>query len=636
MDFFEEQERARRASRWFLLWYLAAGAAVVASYLVVAAALYAWLALWGALPVTGGDLAWHGLFATWLDALGRVPPRFHGVVALAVGAPIVAVSALRMWRLREGGEALAELLGGQPADPGRGSPEERRLVNVVEEMAIASGIAVPRVYVLRHEHGVNALVAGHSPSEAAIVVTRGALERLTRDELQGVVAHEFSHILTGDMALNTFVAGRLAGLTWIGTMGERLALRALFTRDLQGRPAGDPLSVLFGSFVAFVGFPGGLAADALRARISREREMLADAESVQLTRNPEAIAGALDSLRSLPASTAVSAAYGAELSHMFFAPPATRWWGFASHPPLAERIRRAAPHFLADDYRRRRYGRSRDVAVLDGLGNVVKHVASLGREAVGRPGARHVDFAARLLASLPSVVTEALREPAGAEQVLLALAREPGARAQSELDLVIGSLARAHMLTLADLALPAVKSQPQKARERFLAELASVVQADGRVTLREFVLFTLLRQRLREGAGLPIPTRYRAVGEIAGDAAAVLSLLAHAGSEDPRRAFARGAAILELAATEPVAPSALGTASLGASLERLRHLAPFAKPALLKACCETAGADGRLTLAEAELVRMVAATLDCPLPPLVAAHDPLALANLRPGIQSAA
>jgi Zn-dependent protease with chaperone function len=586
---------------------------VVASYLLAAALAYALLATAGALPVTGeAPLAWHGFAQTYFEALTRIPPRFHGAVAVAVGVPILVVSALRMWRLREGGEAVAELLGARWIEPGRCSPQERRLLNVVEEMAIASGIAVPPAYVLPYEKGVNALVAGYSPGEAVIVVTRGALEKLTRDELQGVIAHEFSHILNGDMALNMFIAGLLAGLTWIGTMGERLALASLSARSLDGRPAGDPLSMLFGTFIAFVGFPGSLAADALRARISRERELIADAASVQLTRNSEGIAGALDSLLSLPATTVVAAARSAELAHMFFAPAVSRWWGFPSHPPIAERIRRAAPRFQRDDYRARRYGGRREVAVLDGLGNVVKYASSLGRESVGRPTAQHVDFAARLLSRLPHALAEALREPKGAEQVVLDLAR--------------GVHPREHALALADLAVAAIKSQPQKARDRFLAELAALVEADGRVTLREFVLFTLLKQRLREGAGRPIRTRYRSIGEVVQDAVAVLSLVAAAGREAPREAFARGAAILHLQVEEPLAAATFTTVMLGEALERLRHLSPFAKPALLKACCETAGADGRFALAEVELVRMVAATLDCPLPPVISAHDPLAAA----------
>jgi uncharacterized tellurite resistance protein B-like protein len=200
------------------------------------------------------------------------------------------------------------------------------------------------------------------------------------------------------------------------------------------------------------------------------------------------------------------------------------------------------------------------------------------------------------------------------------------ARAAADLHIIIAALARQHMLTLADLAIPAIKSQPQKQRNRFLADLAELVELDGRVTLREFVLFTLLRQRLREGAGLPIATQFRSIDQVAADAHAVLSLVAQAAGDGARQAFERGLAVLRLGWQEPLPPRAFTTAMLGASLERLRQLSPFAKPALLKACCEAAGADGKLTLQEAELVRMVAATLDCPLPPMLSEQDPLALA----------
>ena len=645
MDFFAQQERSRAASRWFLLWYLLAALAVLASYGLAAALVYAFLATAGALPVTGGELLWHGFWSSYFDALSRVPPRFHEAVAALVGVPMLAVSAARMWRLREGGTAIAELLGASALEPGRCSPDERRLLDVVEEMAVASGIAVPPVYLLRREQGVNALVAGYSPNEAVLVVTAGAAEKLTRDELQGVVAHEFSHILNGDMALNMFLAGWLAGLTWLSSQGERLAMAAAFAPKLNdgSRPGADPVLVLFGTFLAFVGFPGSFAADAIRARISRERERLADAASVQLTRNPEAIAGALDSLLSLPAYTTVSAAYGGDFAHMFFAPAVSRWWGFPTHPPIAERIRRADPRFRRDDYRARRYGRSRDVAVLDGLGNVVEHVTSLAPGTVGRPGAHHVDFAARLLSRLPQSLGDALREPLGAELAMFALAFQPEsreaslalierlrgpqcARATADLHAGVAALARRHMLTLAALAVPAIKSQPQAQRNRFIAELGQLVALDGRVTLREFVLFTLLRQRLREGAGLPIPARFASVAEIPEDARLVVSLLASLAGEGAKQAFARGAAVLGLGWREASPSGALTTAALGASLERLRQLSPFAKPALLKACCAAAGADGKVTLSEAELVRMVAATLDCPLPPLIAEQDPIALA----------
>ncbi len=552
MDFFERQEQARRTTRWLVLWYALAVACVVASFCAVA-------------------------------ALFRPPLQIYAAVAALVGGCVLAVSAYRIWQLSEGGEAVAELLGARYVDPWKCSPAERRLLNVVEEMAIASGISVPPVYLLERESAINALVAGHTPHQAVIIVTHGALQQLSREELQGVMGHEFSHILNGDMALNLRLVGILAGLTWFSEQGEKLVYRAAW--QAKGKSSPDAVSALFGGLVAFIGFPGSLAADAIKAAISRQREFLADAASVQFTRNPEAIAGAL------------------ELSHMFFALAVSRWWSFSTHPPIEERIRRVDPRFQRDDYRATRHGIRREVAVLDDAGNVIQ---------------KKIDFAARLLAELPPPLREALRQPEGAQDAMFALAGQP-----NRLHTYVQSLARSHMLVLADLAVPAIKSQKQPERDRFLADLAALVVSDRRVTLRELVLFTLLRQRLREGAGQPISTQFQKLEEVAADAHVVVSLVAlAAGAGGVQAAFEKGAAGLKLGWRSPLAAEQITSAKIGGALERLRHLAPVAKPGLLKACVEAAGADGVFRIAEAELIRMVAATLDCPLPPDFAALDP--------------
>ncbi len=627
MDFFEQQEQARRTSRWLVFWYAVAVLAVVASYCLAAALGYAFLAL-------------------YIGAPASPPLELFLIVGGGIGGFILAVSAYRMWQLGDGGPVIAHLLGARYVETAKCTPAERRLINVVEEMAIASGISVPPVYVLEFDDAVNALVAGYSPHEAVIIVTKGAVQKLSRDELQGVMGHEFSHILNGDMALNLRLVGVLAGLTWMADYAERVINEAAWrNKDLlrEERGAGAT-SAVFAALIALVGFPGTLAADAIKAAISRQRELLADAASVQFTRNPDAIAGALDSILALRAHTMVRALHCELFSHMFFAPAVGRWWGYPSHPPILERIRRAHPRFQRDEYRKRRHGTRTEVAVIDGSGSVVKNLrldtAVAMVAAVGRPAVEHVDYAKRLLGRLPSRLREALHRADEAELAMFALALEPdGAAREAELQLLAerrsaearrqvvelhvyaGGMARHHMLTLAELAVPAIKEQRQKARDSFLSDLAAMVESDRRVTLREFVLLTLLRQRLREGAGQPIRTQFRKVEEVADDAHLVLSLV----SLD-QAAFEKGAAVLKLGWQAPLAREALNAARIGESLERLRHLAPFAKPGILKACFEAAAADGVFRLAEAELVRMVAATLDCPVPPLLAAQDPKALA----------
>ena len=616
MDFFDQQDRALRTSRWLVLWYLFASLFVVLSFNVAAVLVYALFAIYGALPLADGEpLVWRGLLRTYGYALLHAPLAFHLWVSGIVGAVVAVVSAWRMWKLREGGPAVAALLGAHYLERSRCTGAEAKLLNVVEEIAIASGISVPPVYLLAYDDAVNALVAGHTPNEAVIIVTRGLVQKLTRDELQGVMGHEFSHILNGDMALNIRLAGLLGGLTVFGELGEALVYGAAETARGKSREnvGGEVFSAIFGALIAFVAFPGSFAAEAIKAAISRRRELLADAASVQFTRNPDGIAGALDAISLLRAGTTLRGLHLEELSHMFFLPAVVHWWSFPTHPPIEERIRRAHPRFQRDEYRRTRpghYGGDGRVAVLDGAGNVVKVMGGLGALAnvIEAPRPEHVDHARRLLDALPVQTRRRLATPEGAEQI------------------VLEGLGRAQQLLLLELALPALKEFPQKRRDAFLAEVQRRVEADRKVTLSEFVQATLLRQHLREGAGKPIPTKFRRVEDVAQDAHLVLSLIAHASQGDTDAAHAKGRAVLgiELPSALPVAE--LSATRLGEALERLRHLQPFQKPRVLKACVEAAAADGVFRLAEAELVRAVAATLDCPLPPVIGALDPATLA----------
>jgi Zn-dependent protease with chaperone function/uncharacterized tellurite resistance protein B-like protein len=624
MDFFAQQDEARRVSRRLVVWYLLAVAFVVACFDLVATLGYAVLATYGALPLAGGEeLVWRGLWRTYGHALLHVPAAVHYAVSGLVAAVILAVTARRAWQMSEGGPAVAAMLGAHYLDRSRCTPAEAKLLNVVEEMAIASGIAVPPVYLLRGEDAINALVAGHSPNEAVIVATQGAVHKLSRDELQGVMGHEFSHILNGDMALNVRLVSLLAGIACFGEWGEAMVWAAAgearnASREERG---GEVLGALFGAAIAFIGFPGLFAAEAIKAAIARQRELLADSASVQFTRNPDGIAGALDSTRYLRAGTTLRTAYAVELSHMFFLPAIVRWWAWPSHPPIEERIRRVHPRFMREDYRRTRHAstyRDGRVAVLDGAGNVVKVIGGLGALAavIEAPRPEHVDHARALLERLPQALKRRVASADGAQQVILELL---GTQTVPE------GLGRHQALLVIELALPALRQMKQQERDAFLAEVMQRVQADGKVTLSEFVQATLLRQHLREGAGKPIPTKFRKVEQVARDAHLVLSLIAHASQSDTALAFDKGKAILGLPLPGPLPVAEISSVRLGEALERLRHLQPFQKPRVLKACVEAAAADGTFRLAEAELVRAVAATLDCPLPPVIGALDPATL-----------
>ncbi len=672
MDFFELQHEARRSTRWLLLLYLLAVAGIVLAVCAGVGVTYAMYALYGLAPLAHEVRfdAEHVAASLLGIMLHGVPPKVYLWSAGVTLATIGGATAFKVSQLARGGTAIAELLDARRIEGGSSDPLERRLLNVVEEMAIASGIHVPPVYVLDEERSINAFSAGYAPNEAVVIATRGTLEQLTRDELQGVLGHELSHILNGDMRLNVRLLGVLFGILFIGQVGQflvRASMRGGRGRQREDARASAAMAVL-GVILALVGALGLAFASLIKAAVSRQREFLADASSVQFTRNPDGIAGALDTIAAWPLGSRVANLHAEELSHMFFAQAVANWFGslLDTHPPVDERIRRVRPGFQRTRYREERAARAPapPVAVLDAAGNVVKTigggawgqaagpgaaaraataVAVLG-SAVGAPQPQHVDYAAQLLGSLPASLKERLATPDGAAQVVCALALEPADEARARELAVLGqrrgapfaqavlaayaqtsTLARAHDLPVLELAMPALKRLAQPERDALLGDYRALIEADQRVTLHELVLATLLGQSLRADAGRAIPVRYRNVGEIAADAHVVLSMVAHAAGGDTAQAFAKGAAELGLALDAPLPATELSMARVADSLERLRLLAPLAKPRVLKSCVAAAGADGVFRVADVELVRAVAATLDCPLPPVVEVLDPATL-----------
>ena len=267
MNFFEHQDRARRNTSVLVGYFVIALVAIV---IVVTLAVYV------------------ALF--WLHD-GRYPIRdwIHSPAFLWCGlgtlAVILAGSLHKMWQLRDGGEALAQMLGAREIPPSTSEPNERQLRNVVEEMALASGIPAPRTFVLDQEQGINAMVAGYRPTEAVVMVTRGTLEQLGRDELQGVIAHEYSHIFNADMRMNMRLMAVLAGILAIGKVGEFL-MHSSRRRRYSSRNNNQSGLVLLGLALVVIGYVGLFFGRLIKAAISRQRELLADASAVQFTRNP--------------------------------------------------------------------------------------------------------------------------------------------------------------------------------------------------------------------------------------------------------------------------------------------------------------------------------------------------------------
>jgi Zn-dependent protease with chaperone function len=321
MDFFEAQEAARRRTSLLIgLFALAVLAIVAVIYAVLHLAVGP-----GAGPV---------------DLVLLVQVAFGVGLLIAVGAGVRTAS------LRRGGPAVAELLGGRRVASDTSDPAERMLLNVVEEMAIASGTPVPAVYVLDAEDGINAFAAGYTTHDAAVAVTRGGLLSLTRDELQGVMAHEFSHILNGDMRLNIRLIGVLYGILLLAVVGRGIVYAGPRGGRRGGRDGGAGWVVLLGLALLLVGYVGVFFGKLIKAAVSRQREYLADSAAVQFTRNPDGLAGALKKIGAQAQGSRIQDHHAEELSHLFFANGlrSTLFGFLATHPPLEERIRRLDPH----------------------------------------------------------------------------------------------------------------------------------------------------------------------------------------------------------------------------------------------------------------------------------------------------
>ncbi len=639
MNFYERQEAARRQSRWLILAFVVAVALVVG---LLSAAVLGMMFGQNGLSLAQGV---------------SEEPALALAVALSWLLVIMGASVYRSLSLRDGGGAVAIALGGTRVDRTTSDPDLRRLRNVVEEMAIASGVPAPEVYVLDGESSINAFAAGHSPANAAVAVTRGTLATLTREELQGVIAHEFSHILNGDMRLNIRLIGWLFGLMVIALMGRTL-LR-LAPRSRKG--AAGVVAVGLALFV--LGSLGRALGRVIQASVSRQRERLADASAVQFTRNPQGLKGALLKIAALPAAGRLGSARVDEVAHMLFVPGLRGL--LATHPTLGERIAALDPGFrverlgeLAAEYRRAwdRLEAARPAsdpaAGAAGAGEsglqrlerlLLPAVAAQIADQVGNPGTLQIALAHELHLSLPESFTAWSESPARACALMLAtlLSRDPAPRAtqRSVIDESMGAAVGAAVDVAAPIAatlppllrlpavcelFPALRRLPRDQRIRLTGLIGKLAAVDHDVDVFEFCLQRLVFNSLldeleaRDGhGGGSLSTSFAPLGIL-------FSVLASHGAAgaatavDAQAAFDAGLGHVLPGKRRPeffVPPE--WPRRLWAALTQLEKLQPLAKRRLVEALVMTISHDGQLTVAEAELLRTVCAVLHCPLPPLL-------------------
>jgi Zn-dependent protease with chaperone function len=593
MNYFEQQARSRRRFQGLTLLFVLAAAATVAIFdgfavLVLEAGGFVRGAASGAvMPAT---LLWTSLVVIGAIVLGSM----YRINALSAG----------------GGASVAAGAGGSLVAVAAADPARRNLRAIVEELAIASGVPVPQVFVLERETAINAFAAGYSPADAALAVTRGALDWLSAAELRGVVAHEFSHIVNGDMRLNIRLMGLLYGILAPTVIAQNAIARS--PRGVAGALLALPLFA--------VGAVGAVFARLIKAVAARGREFAADAQAAQLTRQPQDIASALQKTTVVEGGSRLRNTAAEELAHMLFGDGVGYSPVFATHPPVPARI-----------------------LALEPQGPPPPQAPPAAPAAAAPSAAGHYDCAGELHRDLPWDLLAAARDPQAAEDLIygLLLNADPAVR-ERQLQLIeknfgpprrastqalasaVGALHPAQRLPLAAIAIPSLRQRPRDDQTRLVMAVTVLMHAGGAIEVFEFCLGRMLRQQIGEALhpGKTVAQGRRKLEECAAEAQCLLSAMAQFGQDSAaaaQAAYMDGASRLGLANAAPYAPlPAEGWSSrLDKALNALDELDAGAKECLVDALCATVRADARLVVEEAELLRAVCAALHCPLPPLL-------------------
>jgi Zn-dependent protease with chaperone function len=632
VNFFEHQDRARRQTRVLVLLFSLAVLAVIMS--VNAVMLFA---------IGASNVATMAPGSSIIESNWRLIAGTTAVTAAVIGL----ASLYRSLQLRSGGGEIARSLGGTAVDPSTDDPLRRRLYNVVEEMAIASGVPVPEIFVLEHEQGINAFAAGFTTTDAAVAVTRGTLEHLDRDELQGVIAHEFSHIFNGDMRLNIRLIGFLFGILILAVVGRKLLFSARYARDSRNAAP----AVFLGLVVVIIGYVGLFFGRWIKAAVSRRREFLADASAVQFTRHPQGVAGALKKIGALYASSFMTSD-SEEIGHMLFAKGMGRQM-FATHPPLEDRILALDPSFkpselkdLAAQMDRHAQARraeaekaaAREEAPPAGPGGLPLSPDQLADQ-IGNPDLQQLLMAAVLAGGMPNALERAAHsdewaqevicflllseDPETRERQLLLIAQAMGSQSERQVSMLWQEgqgLNRAQRLPLLEMAFPGLRRRPQREWIGLLSLIDQLIAADGRVDVFEYALGRLTANQVE---ALLHPDRFKPGGsktldEMGEEVLLVMGLLALCGhANDPQAA--RSAFLVGIRDLSDQVPDQLPEidgwpGKLDQALKALDRLRPSEKQRLITALARCAMNDTQIIDEELELLRVIAGLIHVPLP----------------------
>jgi Zn-dependent protease with chaperone function len=621
VNFFEHQDRARSSTRTLIFLFIAAiiTLILITTFLVV--------------TILGLTEAQNPQSAVDFNI---VTSDIFLLVSAGVIGVVVLGTLFRFAQLKGGGRSVAQGLGGRLLNVQTKDADERKILNVVEEIAIASGTPVPEVYLLE-DPAINAFAAGFKPQDAVIGITRGAIEQLNRDELQGVIAHEFSHIFNGDMRLNIRLIGWLYGITVIGLIGYYLmrGSRYGYSRSKNDKRNGI---IFLGLGLLVVGYGGTFFGNIIKAAVSRQREFLADASAVQFTRNPEGISGALKKIGGYAGGTHLAAANSAEISHMLFGEGlSSNFFGlFATHPPLDKRIQRLDPSWKGGQHGASSLPKKEQAEAVTGFAPA--YAADEVFTNIGELTSANLAVARQQLESVPEVIGAEAHTTLGSCLLMysLVVACSDKVVARKQLDYLwtnldaasydsfaalyaqVAKQPRELYLTLVDLALPSLKQLSSSQYGVFINHLQQLMLADEQISLFEWCLFRILRYNLdRRATRDEAQVDLKACGSECQVLLSVLAQTGHGTTEEASAAFGASARSLELdVALAPDWNKVPDVAVLEQVLGKLKNVRPLQKPRLLKAMVLCIQHNGKVSSEEGELLRAVAAVLDCPVPPL--------------------
>ncbi len=591
-----------------------------------------------------------GAFAETINVpmFQRIDWRLFAYVSVAILAIVGFGSLYKLISLSGGGARIAEMMQGRLIVNGSDNLDEQRILNVVEEMAIASGTPVPPVYLIEEE-AINAFAAGYNTNDAVIGITRGAIQSLSRDELQGVIAHEFSHILHGDMRINIRLIGILHGIMVLGIIGYyiiRTTGRSRRSKD------GNQIAVL-GIGLMIIGYAGTFFGNLIKAAVSRQREFLADASAVQYTRNPNGIADALKRIGASSTGSILENPGASEISHSLFGNGVRRSLNslFATHPPLEKRIKQIQPQWdgsyelPARDVKEPSAATTKQQASPSGPQamsalSALALIDSLMAQS-GNVHEANLEQAKVILGNIPEPLIAAARDPFSARAIIYLLlldeseemrAAQLRALEQSADPEVVQALQglvskQLHVqeefrLPLVNVCLPVLRQLSPKQYVKFKENLQVLIQSDGRTSLWEWALQRVVLHQL-DAVFAPKNklhhTSHRAIRHLADECKIILAFVLKAGRTDgvdENAVYQQALQMLKLESAAIPTRDSMSITQINAALDTLVHLKPLQKPAFLKACAIIIAADGAASAQELEVFRAIAATLDCPIPPI--------------------